>query len=222
MAARRLADSYGGYRTRLIEELRGQGIDDMAVLGAIAETPRHLYVPEAVRHRAYENCPLPIGHRQTISQPYVQALYLQTLQLKGTEKVLEIGTGSGYQTALIARLAAQVISIERIPELAREARIVLEQQGHSNVLVVTGDGTLGWRPVAPYDAILVAAAGPEVPRSLLSQLCDGGKLVIPLDEASRQTLVRITRHGEEFESESLGEVRFVPLIGEQGFRGRGE
>lgn len=219
MALGNLGDSYGGYRARLIEELRSQGINDMAVLAAIGQTPRHLFVPEAVRHRAYENSALPIGNQQTISQPYVQALYLQTLQLKGKEKVLEIGTGSGYQTALLARMAGQIISVERITELARSARKTLDSIDLASVLVVVGDGTLGWKPLAPYDAILVAAAGPEIPAVLVNQLTMGGKMVIPIEKKSgRQELVRVTRTQEGTEEEMLGPVRFVPLIGKHGFR----
>ncbi len=190
----------------------------MSVLAAVGETPRHLFVPEAVRHRAYENSALPIGNQQTISQPYVQALYLQTLQLTGTEKVLEIGTGSGYQTALLARLAAQVVSVERITELARSARKALDSIDLASVLVVVADGTMGWKPLAPYDAILVAAAGPEVPEALVRQLALGGKMVIPIESPSgHQELVRVTRTENGTEEEMLGAVKFVPLIGKQGF-----
>lgn len=218
MALGNLGDSYGGYRARLIEELRSQGINDMAVLAAIGQTPRHLFVPEAVRHRAYENCPLPIGNGQTISQPYVQALYLQTLQLKGKEKVLEIGTGSGYQTALLSRVAGQVISVERITELARSARKTLDSIDLARVLIVVGDGTMGWKPLAPYDAILVSAVGPEIPEVLVNQLKMGGKMVIPVERKNgSQELIRVTRTESGTEEEMLGPVRFVPLIGKHGF-----
>jgi len=190
-----VTDSYGGYRAQLVETLRGKGINDLAVLKAIAEVPRHLFVPEGVRHRAYEDSPLPIAQGQTISQPFVQATYLQALGLKGDEKVLEVGTGSGYQTALLAKLAAMVFSIERHGPLAQEAKAVLDQVGITNVSIMVGDGTLGWRPYAPYDAILVAAASPDIPEPLLDQLAEGGRLVIPIGGRQTQKLVMVERHG---------------------------
>ena len=175
-----MTDSYGGYRAQLVETLRNKGITDLAVLKAVAEVPRHMFVPQGVRHRAYEDSALPIAQGQTISQPFVQATYLQALGLKGDEKVLEVGTGSGYQTALLAQLAAMVFSIERHGLLAREAKEALDRAGITNVSVMVGDGTLGWRPYAPYDAILVAAASPDIPEPLLEQLAEGGRLVIPI------------------------------------------
>ncbi len=164
------ADSYAGYRAHLVEALRARGIKDLAVLRAVAETPRHLFVPEALRGRAYDDVALPIGARQTISQPYTQARYLEALHLAGTEKILEIGTGSGNQTALVAALAAQVFSVERVSALALRAQQALRDAGVRNVSVLLGDGTLGWSAYAPYDAILVAAGGPDVPPPLLAQL----------------------------------------------------
>lgn len=218
MAARRLTDSYGGYRARLIEALRRNGIDDIAVLRAFGETPRHLFVPDALRHRAYEDVALPIGNRQTISQPTTQARYLHALELRGRERVLEIGTGSGYQAALLSHLAGFVVSIERLPTLAARARAALAAAGvRDDVTVVVGDGSLGWRPLAPYDAILVAAATPEVPKPLVRQLGDGGRLVIPVQEAGRQWLRRLVRRGDRVSEETLGEVQFVPLVGRHGF-----
>jgi len=210
-------DSYGGYRTELVETLRGKGIRDMAVLAAIQQVPRHAFVPESVRHRAYEDCPLPIGNGQTISQPLVQAMYLQALQLTGYEKVLEVGTGSGYQTALLGVLASMVFSVERHRALADTARAALEEIEIRNVTVLVGDGTLGWSAFAPYDAILVAAASPEVPAPLLEQLAEGGRLVVPLGDRENQELTLITRNGDDFRRESLGGVRFVPLVGQHGF-----
>jgi len=179
--------------------------------------PRHAFVPESVRHRAYEDSPLPIGSGQTISQPLVQAMYLQALQLTGYEKVLEVGTGSGYQTALLGVLASMVFSVERHRALADTARAALEEIEIRNVTVLVGDGTLGWSAFAPYDAILVAAASPEVPAPLLEQLAEGGRLVVPLGDRENQDLTLITRNGDEFRRESLGGVRFVPLVGQHGF-----
>lgn len=210
-------DSYAGYRARLVEALRSRGIKDLGVLHAVAETPRHVFVPEALRARAYDDVALPIGEHQTISQPYVQARYLETLHLVGTEKVLEVGTGSGYQTALVAALAAQVFSVERVPALARRAQLALRDAGVRNVSVLWGDGTLGWSAYAPYDAILVAAGGPEIPPPLLEQLAPTGRLVIPLGERGAQTLTLIERAGEGFRRTPLGDARFVPLLGEHGF-----
>src|SRR4051794_28048338 len=182
-------DSYGGYRSQLVEVLQRKGVRDLAVLRAVRVVPRHLFVPESVRHRAYDDAALPIGSGQTISQPYVQARYLEAIGLKGRERVLEIGTGSGYQTALLALLADTVFSIERVPSLAQSARSALEGAGIRNVTVLVGDGTLGWRPFAPYDAILVAAASPEIPLPLVDQLTPGGgRMVIPLGDKQSQTL----------------------------------
>jgi len=201
----------------LVEQLREQGIHDLAVLRAVGETPRHLFVPEALRHRAYEDSALPIGHGQTISQPSTQALALQALALQGRERVLEIGTGSGYQAALLASLVATVTTVERLPVLAEAARSALSLAGIDTVTVIVGDGTLGWRPGAPYDAILVAAAGPGVPEPLVSQLGDGGQLVAPVEERGRQRLMRYTKQGDRMDGEPLGGVRFVRLIGRHGF-----
>ena len=211
-------DSYGGYRARLVETLQQKGIRDLAVLRAVGQVPRHLYVPESVRHRAYDDVALPIGSGQTISQPWVQARYLELLALKGRERALEIGTGSGYQTALLALLCDAVFSVERLPGLAQQARAALERTGIRNVTVLVGDGTLGWRPFAPYDAILVAAASPEVPGPLVEQLGPGGRMVIPLGDRSSQTLTLVRREGDDLRSSTVADVRFVPLLGEFGFR----
>jgi protein-L-isoaspartate(D-aspartate) O-methyltransferase len=211
-------DGYGGYRAQLVETLQRKGIRDLAVLHAIRMVPRHLFVPESVRHRAYDDAALPIGSSQTISQPWVQARYLELLSLKGRERVLEIGTGSGYQTALLAMLCDAVFSVERIPALAQRARQALEASGIRNVTVLVGDGTLGWRPFAPYDAILVAAASPEIPAPLVEQLAPGGRMVIPLGDRLNQTLTLVRREGDELRSTTVADVRFVPLLGEFGFR----
>lgn len=217
MATRRVADSFGGYRARLVEQLRTQGIEDLAVLRAFGEVPRHRFVPAVLERQAYEDTSLPIGSGQTISQPSTQALYLEALQLGGTERVLEIGTGSGYQAALLAMLASHIVSVERIPELATRAKQTLGELGIDNVLVVTGDGSLGWRPNAPYDAVLVAAAAPDVPAPLLEQLRLGGRLVAPIARGQRQRLVRFTRTTAGADHEDLGPAQFVPLIGRHGF-----
>jgi len=211
-------DSYGGYRTRLVETLRRKGIRDLSVLRAIQMVPRHLFVPESVRHRAYDDVALPIGSGQTISQPYVQARYLELIGLTGQEKVLEIGTGSGYQTALLALVTSMVFSVERFAGLAHSARAALASAGVRNVTVLVGDGTLGWRPFAPYDAILVSAASPEVPAPLVEQLAPGGRMVIPLGDRASQILTLVERQGDAVRTSTIADVRFVPLVGEFGFR----
>ena len=210
-------DSYGGYRTRLVAELQAKGISDLAVLQAIAQVPRHRFVPESVRHRSYEDSALPIASGQTISQPWVQARYLELARLTGREKVLEVGTGSGYQTALLSLLASMVFSMERVPALALGARATLGDLGIRNVSIFTGDGTLGWRPYAPYDAILVSAASPTIPMPLVEQLSDDGRLVIPLGDRQHQVLTLVERRGQGVETRTVGDVRFVPLLGQFGF-----
>lgn len=220
------ADTYGGYRARLVDTLRAAGIRDLAVLKAFAETPRHLFVPPALRHRAYEDTALPIGNGQTISQPLTQARYLETLRLTGRERVLEIGTGSGYQAALLGAMAGTVFSVERVEALALAAQRALREAGATNVSVLRGDGTLGWSAYAPYNAILVAAGGPEVPPPLVEQLAPHGRLLIPLGERGAQTLTLVERLSEgpgepgmppALRQTPLGTARFVPLLGEHGF-----
>jgi protein-L-isoaspartate(D-aspartate) O-methyltransferase len=211
-------DSYGGYRSQLVETLQQKGIRDLAVLRAVGIVPRHLFVPESVRHRAYDDAALPIGGGQTISQPWVQARYLELCALTGRERVLEVGAGSGYQTGLLAQLADAVFAVERIPALAQHARAALEAAGIRNVTVLVGDGTLGWRPFAPYDAILVAAASPEVPLPLIEQLAPGGRLVIPIGDRHSQMLTLVQRVGDQVRTSTVADVRFVPLLGEFGFR----
>ena len=208
---------FRGARRHLVALLQEQGIRDLAVLHAIDEVPRHRFVPTGVRHRAYEDSPLPIGNGQTISQPMIHARYLELLKLKGDEKVLEIGTGSGYQTALLARMAAQVFSVERIGVLLDRARDVLGEIGVRNVSFLLGDGTLGWRQYGPYDAILVCAAAPTVPPAYIEQLADGGRLLIPLGERDEQILTVITRRGDALEQVEAGPVRFVPLLGKESW-----
>lgn len=206
-----------GPRRRLVETLRTNGIVEPEILRAFDEVPRHLFVPTGVRHRAYEDAPLPIGSGQTISQPFIHARYLQVLALGGTERVLEVGTGSGYQTALLARVAEQVFTIERIPALLESARETLQQTGVRNVSFLLGDGSVGWRDYAPYDAILVGAAAPDVPRPLFEQLAEGGRMLIPIGGRDEQVLALVTRRGDEMEREELSPVRFVPLLGTHGW-----
>jgi protein-L-isoaspartate(D-aspartate) O-methyltransferase len=219
MDARGLAaDSYGGYRSRLVELLQTKGIRDLAVLRAIATVPRHLFVPEGVRHRAYEDTALPIDHGQTISQPWVQARSLEALRLHGNEKVLEVGAGSGYQTALLAALASIVFAVERVPALAYQAREALAQAGVTNASVLVGDGTLGWSSYAPFDAIVVAAASPDVPAPLVEQLAPGGRLVIPVGKGDAQELTLLEKQGDGVVTRTtIADVRFVPLLGRHGF-----
>lgn len=206
-----------GPRRRLVEQLQEQGIRDLVVLKAIDETPRHLFVPRAVRHRAYEDSALPIGNGQTISQPSIHARYLELLHLTGTEKVLEIGTGSGYQTVLLSHLAAQVFSIERVAPLLESARAIIQQTGARNISLLLGDGTLGWRQYAPYDAILVSAAAPDIPEAYVEQLSEGGRLLIPLGDREEQMLHLIVKRGGALERTEIAPVRFVPLVGKHSW-----
>jgi protein-L-isoaspartate(D-aspartate) O-methyltransferase len=210
---------FSGPRRRLVETLQDSGIRDLAVLRAFEAVPRHLFVPTGVRHRAYEDSALPIGNGQTISQPSIHARYLQELQLTGREKVLEIGTGSGYQTVLLSYLVSQVFSIERIGALMDSARAIIAKLGKGNVSLLQGDGTLGWRDYAPYDAILVSAAAPDLPRALAEQLAEGGRMLIPVGGRDEQVLYVITRRGDQLERRAIGPVRFVPLVGTQGWPG---
>lgn len=213
-----VAPEFRGPRRRLLETLREQGISDLAVLRAFDLTPRHLFVPAAVRHRAYEDSALPIGSGQTISQPSVHARYLQLLRLTGRERVLEVGTGSGYQTVLLAHLAEQVFSIERIPALLEAAREVIQKLEIRNVSLLLGDGSLGWREYAPYDAMLVGAASPEVPEPLTEQLAEGGRLVIPIGTREEQVLAVITKREGRLNRQDVAPVRFVPLVGRHGWQ----
>jgi protein-L-isoaspartate(D-aspartate) O-methyltransferase len=200
-------------------QIAARSIRSAAVLGALRKVPREEFLPERLREFAYEDSPLPIAAGQTISQPYIVALMTEALDLKGGEKVLEIGTGSGYAAAVLAEIAADVYTVERISELAEKATSTLKALGYGNVHVVHGDGTLGWSAAAPYDAIIVAAGGPEVPESLKQQLKVGGRLVIPVGTDPRaQELVRVTRiSNDKFESEDIADVRFVPLVGKEGW-----
>ncbi|MBI4771371.1 MAG: protein-L-isoaspartate(D-aspartate) O-methyltransferase [Chloroflexi bacterium] len=209
---------YDEARERMVrEQLIGRDITDARVLAAFREVPRHEFVPQDLQYLAYRDGPLPIGAEQTISQPYIVALMTQLLELTGDETVLEVGTGSGYQTAILARLAARVLSVERLPELARIATERLDRLGHSNVQVVVGDGSQGLPEQAPFDAILVTAAAPRAPEPLLGQLAGGGRLVIPVGMQHNQVLERWQRRGDAWHVEQLAPVAFVPLLGEYGW-----
>lgn len=205
-------------RKRMVDEqLVARGIQDRRVLSAMATTPRHVFVDEALRERAYDDHPLPIGYGQTISHPYTVALMTEALELQGTERVLEIGSGSGYQTAILARICANVFTIERIAALATRARRVLDQLSLYNVALRVGDGTIGWNAEAPFDAIIVTAGTPQLPRPLLSQLRAGGRLVVPVGEEESQSLLRLRVDASGVTEEYIGDCRFVKLLGRYGF-----
>ena len=208
---------YEKRKQRLVEELAAAGIRDERVLKAFAAVPRHLFVPEPLASQAYKNISLPLAEAQTISQPLTVARMLQMLGFKGTEKVLEIGTGSGYQAALLAALAARVFTIERIEVLARRARRVLDKLNFYQVNIRVGDGTLGWSRYQPYDVIILAAAGPEVPPTLLEQLAPDGRMVAPLGDENTQQLVLFRRTGKAVTREVIDPCRFVPLIGKDAW-----
>lgn len=205
-------------RERMTErQLRQRGISDERVLDAMATVPREQFVPESLRGSAYNDSALPIGNQQTISQPWVVAAICQALSLSGDENVLEIGTGSGYSAAILAKLADNVISIERVPELGETARRKLNELGIANVEVIIGDGSQGYSQAAPYDAIAVHAASPEAPHSLLAQLAANGRLVVPIATGSADMLTAFVRKNGDLRQETIGPCRFVPLIGAEGF-----
>jgi len=205
-------------RHEMVErQLVRRGIRDARVLEAMREVPRHMFVAPGMEARAYDDNALPIGEGQTISQPYMVALMTQALELSGTERVLEIGTGSGYQTAILARLAEQVFSVERVSSLARTARETLEQLGMSNVAIRTGDGTIGWKEFEPYDRIIVTAGAPEVPPSLTEQLSDPGIMVVPVGSQGLQQLKVVRRQGGTLSTSDAGGCVFVPLLGREGW-----
>ena len=206
--------SFAGYRRKLIEEIRGKGIDDLGILQLFDRVPRHLFVPEGVWPRAYEDAPISIGYGQTASQPSLQALYLSTLDVTPDDTVLEIGTGSGFLTGLLAFTADRVYSIERIRELSARARVALDRLRIKNVALMVGDGTIGWRKYAPFDVIVVSAASPSVPAAFIDQLAEGGRLLIPVGTRERQELVLVRREDGEIHEEVMqGECTFVPLLG---------
>lgn len=203
----------------LDRQLRRRGISDQRVLDAMAKVPREEFVDPELREQAYEDRPLAIGCRQTVSQPFIVASMLQSVAPQASDRVLEVGTGSGYQTALLAELAGTIVSIERYPELAETARERLQRMGYANVQVVVGDGTLGYPAAAPYDVILVSAAAPQVPPSLVDQLAMNGRMIVPVGNLEAQQLVLVRRSEAGMQASRLDGCAFVPLIGAEGFHG---
>lgn len=199
-------------------QIRRREIRDERVLTAMAKVPRHLFVSPDYQGESYEDRPLPIGEGQTISQPYMVAIMTQVLELRGQERVLEIGTGSGYQTAILAELAGKVFTIERIPTLRKRAMKTLQELGYQNIFFQTGDGSKGWPEEASFDGIIVTAGAPEVPRTLTSQLAEGGRLAIPVGPRYSQALYKVTRQGNRFAEEDITGCVFVPLLGEFGWK----
>lgn len=205
-------------REHMVEtQIRARGVRDQRVLDAMRTVPRHLFVEKGLQGQAYEDYPLPIGEEQTISQPYMVALMTETLELSPTDVVLEIGTGCGYQAAVLAEIAARVYSIERIPSLAARAQKTLAELGYVYIFVKSGDGTLGWKEHAPFDAIIATAGAPAIPEPLKEQLADGGRLVIPVGDRFSQDLIKVVRNGNSFSQINLGGCRFVKLIGKHGW-----
>jgi protein-L-isoaspartate(D-aspartate) O-methyltransferase len=205
-------------RLRMVEEqIVARGIKDQRVIAAMGKVPRHLFVEEALQSQGYSDHPLPIGEKQTISQPYMVALMTEALELTGKEKVLEIGTGSGYQTAILAECAAKVFSIERIRSLAIKARKLLLELGYFNIEVKFSDGTFGWLEEGPFDAIMVTAGAPDIPQPLIDQLKVGGRMAIPVGDTYVQDLMRIQKTGDGITKENYGGCRFVRLIGKYGW-----
>ncbi|MBU6391125.1 MAG: protein-L-isoaspartate(D-aspartate) O-methyltransferase [Planctomycetes bacterium] len=212
-------NKYAADRFHMVQyQLVGRGIQDERVLKVMSEVPRHVFVPESYRYAAYEDCPLPIGEGQTISQPYMVAIMTQCLELEGKEKILEIGTGSGYQAAILSRLADRVYTIERHEVLALRTRAILKETGYNNVEVITGDGSLGLPDNAPFQGIIVTACAPHIPKSLLDQLEIGGRLVIPTGNPYNQVLHQIIKLEKGTEDRSVLECAFVPLIGKEGWK----
>jgi protein-L-isoaspartate(D-aspartate) O-methyltransferase len=200
------------------EQIVARGINDARVIAAMRKIPRHFFVDPGLVNRAYDDSALPIGDKQTLSQPYMAALMTEALRLVGQEKVLEIGTGSGYQTALLAELCFNVFSVEKIRALSRRARNLLDRLDYQNIALHVGDGTIGWSEHAPYDAVIVSAASPNAPKPLMEQLAVGGRLVIPVGDEQSQTLLRVTRARSSYKEEELGECKFVKLLGKYGWQ----
>ncbi len=207
---------YEAARSKLVSKLKSS-IKDEQVIKAISRVPREFFVSPEEKHLAYEDRPLPIGMGQTISQPYIVALMTEALELTGREKVLEIGTGSGYQTAILAELAKSVVTVERIPELARVAKDRLSVLGYKNIVVQIAEPNIGWQAEAPYEAIIVTAAAPFIPEKLLNQLAVGGKMIIPVGSRYEQDLYKVIKHKDKNEIQNLGGCRFVSLIGEDAW-----
>lgn len=201
----------------MVRRLEAQGITDQKVLEVMRRIPRHLFIPNALWDHAYADHPVPIDRGQTISQPYIVALMTQALQLEKSDRVLEIGTGSGYQTAILAELAKHVYTIERFPELSEKAKKLLTEAGYTNISFLVGDGTLGWPEEAPFDKIIVTAAAPEVPKALVEQLSERGRLVIPVGGRQVQTLLALTKEGGKLRREELCACSFLPLVGKEGW-----
>jgi protein-L-isoaspartate(D-aspartate) O-methyltransferase len=209
---------FGRIRLKMVEEqIIARGIKDLRLTGAMRKVPRHLFVEEALQSQAYSDHPLPIGEKQTISQPYMVALMTEALSLTGKEKVLEIGTGSGYQTAVLAELASKVFSVERIRALAIKARKLLLELGYHNTEVKFSDGTVGWLDESPFDVIMVTAGSPEIPQPLIDQLKVGGRMAIPVGDIHSQDLIRIIKAEDGIKREDLGGCRFVKLIGKHAW-----
>ena len=200
------------------EQIIARGITNTRVIQSMRKIPRHLFVDPGLANRAYHDSALPLGEKQTLSQPYIVARMTEALELKGEEKVLEIGTGSGYQTALLAELSFNVFSVEKLRALSRKTRALLDRLQYHNIALHVGDGTVGWSEHAPYDAIIVTAGAPQLPKPLLDQLSLNGRLVIPVGDEKSQILVRVKRAESAFEEEQLGECRFVKLLGKYGWR----
>ncbi len=210
--------AYASARRLMVDEqLRRRGIRDERVLQAMLEVPRHEFVPEAMRNRAYEDGPLPIGKTETISQPYIVAAMTEAARVAPRSKVLEVGAGSGYQAAILAHMGANVLTLERNPELAEQARERLDRLGYSQVEVILADGSKGYPPAVPYDVIMVTAAAPQVPQVLLDQLTEGGRLLIPVGDLHHQDLQLIIRNGDRLTTQVLDPCQFVPLIGAYGW-----
>jgi len=214
-----MTNDYRVARERMVNnQLVSRGIKDKGILRAMGKIHRHLFIEEALIAEAYNDHPLPIGHKQTISQPYIVALMTEALELTGKEKTLEIGTGSGYQTAILAELSEKVYTIERIRPLMEQARALLNELGYTNILFKSYDGTLGWEEYAPFDAVIITAGAPKIPEPLLNQLGDGGRMIIPIGDKFSQELIKVTKVKDDYEEKNLGGCRFVDLIGTHGWK----